>query len=114
MGKSFDRAYLLRCVLKATTGLGRNSSCRSVLMVPTSCRAKSNNIVAGNKPNSDYFSMFKPCAVVEQPRGLGGLRGSRGAISRHSESHGSHRARRLLPPLSKTNMIVENPFLESI
>ena len=50
--------YLLRRVLKVTTLLGRNASCRSVLMVPTSSRAKSNNIVAGNKLNSDYFSFY--------------------------------------------------------
>ena len=50
--------YLLRPVLKATPGLGRNSSCRSVLMVSTSSRAKSNNIVAGDKLNSDYFSFY--------------------------------------------------------
>ena len=51
--------YLLRLVLKATAGLGRNNaSCRSVLMVSTSSRAKSNNIVAGNKLNFDYFSFY--------------------------------------------------------
>ena len=51
-------SYLLRCVLKATTGLGRNNVRISEMMVPTSCRAKSNNIVAGNKLNSEIFSLY--------------------------------------------------------
>ena len=54
---AFD-TYLLRHVLKVTTMLGRSIDRRSVLMVPTSSRAKSNNIVAGNKLNSDYFSFY--------------------------------------------------------
>ena len=37
--------YLLRPVLKVTALLGRNIVRRSVLMVPTSSKAKSNNIV---------------------------------------------------------------------
>ena len=50
--------YLLRLVLKVTLWLGRSIDRRSVLMVSTSSRAKSNNIVAGNKLNSDYFSFY--------------------------------------------------------
>ena len=54
------KAYLLLLVLKATTMLciGRSIDRRSVLMVPTSSRAKLNNIVAGNKLNFDYFSFY--------------------------------------------------------
>ena len=50
--------YPLRPVLKVTTVLGRSIDRRSVLVVPTSSRAKSNNIFAGNKLNSDYFSFY--------------------------------------------------------
>ena len=50
--------YLLRLVLKVTLWLGRSFDRRSVLMVSTSSRAKSNNSVAGNKLNSDYFSFY--------------------------------------------------------
>ena len=38
--------------------LGRNNARRSVLMVPTSSRAKSNNIVAGNKLNSIFGKSY--------------------------------------------------------
>ena len=48
------RVYLLRCVLKGTTGLGRNNVRISEMMVPTSSRTKSNNIVEWNKLNSDF------------------------------------------------------------
>ena len=39
---TINHTYLLRLVLKVTTRLGRSIDRRSVLMVPTSSRAKSN------------------------------------------------------------------------
>ena len=44
--------------LIVTLRLGRNSSRKRVLMVSTSSRAKSNNIVAGNKLNSDFRKSY--------------------------------------------------------
>ena len=51
--------YLLRHVLKGTTGLGRNIGRSSVLMVPTSSSAKLNNSLAGNKLNSIFEKVMR-------------------------------------------------------
>ena len=64
--------YLLRCVLKVTTWLGRNFHLRVAELVPISSRAKSNNFVDWNKLNSDYFSFYSLTNFSGWPRALGG------------------------------------------
>ena len=54
LNEGLTATYLLRLVLKVTTGLGRNFHLRVAELVPISSRAKSNNFVDWNKLNSDF------------------------------------------------------------
>ena len=65
--------YLLRHVLKVTTGLGRNFHLRVPELVPTSSRAKSNNFVDWNKLNSDFSERGSLTNFSGWPQVLGGL-----------------------------------------
>ena len=94
-----------------TLHAARNVPLRVAELVPTSSRAKSNYSLARNQLNSDFQSFYSLAQSSGSLVASGGSVVRWSYISRHSESHSSHRARRVLPPLSETSMRVENPFL---
>ena len=110
------RKYFLRPVLKATLYAARNCSLRVAELVLTSSRAKTNNSLARNKLNSDFFFHFialRSRRAASWPRGVPGFAWSYFALQRVPRLSQSQESA-TTTILDYGNMRVENPFLQSI